>query len=662
MTRCLLPAVLLLALFPAAQVQPAPLHIRVDAEHPVGRLDPGLWGNIGYDPMYAATVAEEAQPVWEAIRASGAFRYVRTHNLFSDGLARGRPIYFGTRIYSEDAQGRPRYQWWFLDEVLDIWLAAGLKPIMEVDFMPDALADGEIVRNYGGGAINGPRDFQRWRDLIYETVLHVEGRYGRDEVRTWYWEIWNEPDLYTYFIGGMRRGERFRPEGAALLAKMYDYFVDGATAADPMIKVGGPGLAGNVEVLRAFLRHVTSGTNHVTGGRGTRIDFISWHGYSSNEAMTGRNRLIRAMIRDEFSSLAGIEVQQNEWGQALVVRGLPNMSSSFYTNYEAAFLVRFVQSVLDDPSARVDRFLRWGQPLGTGRTPWRTLTRQIGPEVVRTPVFLAYELLGRLGQERIAVSGSADGGKVGAIAARSPGGVQVILHHLDEGNEAGVGLAVPVDIEVRGLHGTEISAAIYRIDHGRGNFWPHWLASGQSDRPTGAQMRAITEAAALRPLPEPTRLAVESGVARITITMPVNSVALLALGDEPRRAWNPGPHIRRVLAAEEAFKAARRAAAGPDRGAQGYLAVADQYPDLFWSQRALRAAIDLLDRKGDAAGADGLRQRLLRTPLGDPERLQRLQERAAFLQRAGGGTEAEPLLAEAAEIRARIARVWRWSD
>jgi len=114
--------------------------------------------------MYAATAADAAQPVWEMMRQSRACRYVRTHNLFSDGLARGRPIYYRTRVHSEYAAGRP-HQWWFLDEVLDVWVAAGLKPILEMHFMPDAPAEGEIIRNYGGGAITGPRDLRRWRDL-----------------------------------------------------------------------------------------------------------------------------------------------------------------------------------------------------------------------------------------------------------------------------------------------------------------------------------------------------------------------------------------------------------------------------------------------------------------------------------------------------------------
>ena len=99
-------------------------------------------------------------------------------------------------------RGALQFNFEYLDQVLDIWTGAGLKPILEMDFMPDALAEGDIIRNYGGGAINPPRDLNKWRALIYETVAHLIQRYGRNEVRTWYFEIWNEPDLKTYWIDG----------------------------------------------------------------------------------------------------------------------------------------------------------------------------------------------------------------------------------------------------------------------------------------------------------------------------------------------------------------------------------------------------------------------------------------------------------------------------
>lgn len=142
-------------------------NLEVDASQVIGTCDPALWANIGYDPIYRLTVAPESQRVWEFIKQSGAFCYLRCHNAFSDGFPgqRDEEIY-GCRVYSETSDGQPRYNWQYLDRVLDAWVRAGLKPIFETDFMPDALAEGVIVRNYSGGAINTPKDYNKWRDLF----------------------------------------------------------------------------------------------------------------------------------------------------------------------------------------------------------------------------------------------------------------------------------------------------------------------------------------------------------------------------------------------------------------------------------------------------------------------------------------------------------------
>jgi beta-xylosidase len=140
-----------------------------------------------------------------------------------------------------------------------------------MDFMPDALAEGDIIRNYVGGAINPPRDLNKWRGLIYETVAHLIQRYGRNEVRTWYFEIWNEPDSLTFFADGVSDQTPFTRERTARFLRMYDYFVDGALAADPEIKVGGPGLAHH-GLSNCFY---TSQTGQMRLEAWTRVDFIS---------------------------------------------------------------------------------------------------------------------------------------------------------------------------------------------------------------------------------------------------------------------------------------------------------------------------------------------------------------------------------------------------
>jgi len=509
---------------PTSTHLPIAARLTADVTRVVGACDAKLWGNVGFDPMYWHTVAPATQPVWEMMRASRAFRYIRCHNTFSDAAPNTRADrIYGCRVYAEDESGAPRYNFQYLDEVLDLWTRAGLKPILEMDFMPDALAEGTIVRNYGGGAINAPRDFAKWREMIYQTVKHLIERYGADEVRTWYFEIWNEPDLVQYFVDGVQGPQKkFTPERIARFLKMYDYFVDGAVAADPQIRVGGPGLAGHDDFFKLFLDHITSGTNAVTGKRGTRADFISWHGYSNSQGLLENNRKRRALVRS-YPALANVELHQNEWGQTLNQND-QGQSPTVLSEYDAAFLCRSIDNNFNDEDARVDLFLRWGQMVDG----WRAHTRHYGDQTIPLPIFNAYVLLGKLGPERIAVEGA--GANVRAFAARRGESAQIVVYRFEERNTDGTGEPVGVELTVRGVTGADVPAQIYRIDREHANAYRAWLALGSPRQPTGAQAAEIAAKAKLAP--ESNRVAVENGAARLAFALLPNAVMLIVVGEE----------------------------------------------------------------------------------------------------------------------------------
>ena len=232
--------------------------IRVYADRVIGTIDNKLWSNIGYESLYGFTVDERLQPFWEQNRETGAIKYVRCHNLFTESISRYSQdevkellsaenistelagthsmssVYYGCRVYyGEDTYGVLNLDFWHLDHVFDIFLSAGIKPIVECDYMPETLAEGIPIRNYSGGLINTPNDYKKWRKIINRTVEHCIERYGVEEVRSWYWECWNEPDLRTYFIDGVPSGISPSMQQMARFLKMYDYFADAAKAADP---------------------------------------------------------------------------------------------------------------------------------------------------------------------------------------------------------------------------------------------------------------------------------------------------------------------------------------------------------------------------------------------------------------------------------------------
>jgi len=641
----------------------AEVSIRVNPSEVVGRCDSFLWANIGFDPLYAEITAPEAQPVLRMIRESAAFRYIRCHNYFSDGMSSGRRGYFGCRVYSEDDQGRPHYNWWFLDEVLDHILAAGMRPIVEGDFMPDALADGPPLRNYGGGLVNTPKDYQKYRDLVFAMVKHCEDRYGPEEVRQWRWEVWNEPDLYRYFIDGRGPGRKWTPASVQRFNRMYDYFVDGATAVDPEVQVGGPGIAGNIEFLRAFLNHCVNGTNAVTGKKGTRIDFISWHGYGRTPSLLRKNQRFKELISKEFPSLADREVQQNEWGQPLRIMGRPNRSPSCYHEFEAALLCRYLDTQWSDPGSGVNLFLRWGRLVSLPEGGWRTLTKVIHGETLPAPVFHAYVLLGKLGPERLEVDQPDFPAPIRALATRTEdGAVQVLVYRFDEGNEEGRGTPKTVSLTIAPMPQPVRSCRIYRIDRDHSNFFRAWQKMGTPRQFTPTQVTRLSTAARLH---EETATAVSSadGTVRISLELPVNSVVLVALNGEYRRKMTSPPVIQRVLRGEEALQQARASAknGNADEAVRRWEKIAADYGDLYIGQEALRDLIAHYVQAGNAQAADKARTRLLEITIGDDEALKLWRERREYALARGDAALRQTCDREIVRLEARVKPRGPWA-
>ncbi|MFQ5808139.1 MAG: hypothetical protein ACE5JM_00855 [Armatimonadota bacterium] len=499
----------------------------VDAGKDIGPCD-HFWAGIGYDGMYAETFNTKLAGVWADIERNRPFRYIRCHNMFSDGTPGWSDQPFGCRIYSEDADGTPRYNFEHLDRVLDRFMELGLKPIMETDFMPDALAADPTKRNYGGGSISPPKDYRKWRDLVHATVKHCIERYGRDEVRSWWWEIWNEPDLWWLYWHGEKEGH------VEDLCTLYDYFVDGALAADEGIRVGGPAIAGFEDLVRGLLEHCTTGTNAATGQTGTRIDFVSWHGYSGTPPLFAKALSIAALVQS-YPELEGIELQHNEYGM-----GLHKLEA--LTSYGAASLAKYIDGLyaLRGEGVTIGPLVFWGisghcnfDPKPDRYTHGLTLTH--GGARFRKPIFGAYEMLGRLGDTRIAVMGPRFGERIGAFATRrGREEVAVVVYNCDDEHPLAEDNDIEVTVQIRGLPAGRESAVLrhYRIDAEHCNSRGAWIAQGRPSEEdiTEEQIATIQQAQQLQLLEPERPIAIDKGGVTLRIAMPVNSVSLLVVG------------------------------------------------------------------------------------------------------------------------------------
>ena len=177
------------------------------------------------------------------------FKYIRMHGLFTDDMG----------VYREDSRGNPEYNWQYIDELYDFLESIGMKPFVELSFMPNALASGRKTIFWWRGNVTPPRDMKKWADFIRAFVLHEQERYSDAEVRTWYFEVWNEPNLSGFFSGTQQQ--------------YFDLYAATARAiksVSPGYKVGGPATAGCAWVPE-FIHFCD--TNHAP------VDFISTHTY-----------------------------------------------------------------------------------------------------------------------------------------------------------------------------------------------------------------------------------------------------------------------------------------------------------------------------------------------------------------------------------------------
>lgn len=205
----------------------------MDAAAKLGELKP-VWSYFGYDePNY--TYAQNGRKlISELSELSYTPVHIRTHNLLTTGNGTPALKWGSTNAYTEDSSGKPVYNWTIMDQILETHLQAGAKPFVEIGFMPESLSThpepyqhtfpkGDIYT----GWTYPPKDYKKWSELIYEWVKHCAGKFGRTEVASWDWEVWNEPDI-GYWHGS-----------AAEYDKLYDYTADAVKRALPEAR-GGP--------------------------------------------------------------------------------------------------------------------------------------------------------------------------------------------------------------------------------------------------------------------------------------------------------------------------------------------------------------------------------------------------------------------------------------
>jgi len=455
-----------------------------------------LW--IGSDVGWSDRVLSSTQV--DAMRRARevGFRYVRLHDCVHN-----------PQVYSQDAQGRPVYSWDGLDARIAAVVDNGMLPVVVLEGMPPPLAAG----NDGLSWMNPypPRDaeaFRKWQSLIRAIVQHCRDRWG-EAIHDWYFEVWNEPDASGYFKGTLED-----------YLRIYDHAVAGATAADPAIRIGGPGGAGTGWV-KPLLEHCRSGRNDATGAPGCRLDFVSWHIYTVGVGIPvfDNLRLSLQSVRqalDEFPDYRALPTLITEWGCA----SSPNAVHD--RPYDAAFRTLAVHEFLNAGITLALPFcLGEGPP--HAHEGFQGGLALFTKTTIPKPSFRAFELLSPLVGTRVACDSSND--PVGGLACVSEDGKQawVMLYNLiEKPDHAPYRTHVAVTLANLPPGGWRCLAT--RIAPGKCDPYLVWEDMGKPETLTADQHTKLLQASEL---PAPQNVPLQDG--HLTLEMDGYSVMLLEL-------------------------------------------------------------------------------------------------------------------------------------
>ena len=520
------------------------------------RSFPPVWNFFGYDEPNYTYAPNGAKLLREIAALSPTPAYIRVHNLLTSGSGSASLKWGSTNAYTEDADGRPVYDWKIVDRIFDTFHDSGVKPLVEIGFMPEALSTHpEPYRHnfpnssiYTGWAYP-PKDYQKWAELVFQFVKHLRARYGDSEVKAWLWEVWNEPDI-EYWQG--------TPEE---YFKLYDYSVDAVRRALPGATMGGPDSTGPgppkaVEFLTNFLKHCDTGKNYATGKTGAPLDFISFHPKGSptwqgDHVQMGLAAQLKA-IDQGFKTVASFPKWRNipiilgEWDPegcaACSAEKNPQngyRNSALYAAYTAeAFSHTLLLAQRD--GINLKGTLTWAFEFED--QPYFAGFRELATNGLDKPVLNTFRMFGLFGGEQTeAVSSAAlktdqilsDGVRsapdIRAIATRSDHAIEVLVWNYHDDDVSAV--PASVDLTIRGLPADLKHALLqhYGVDSNHSNAFTAWKQMGSPRTPSPQQYERLETAGQLQLLASPQWIQIDGGTANVGFDLPRQALSLIKI-------------------------------------------------------------------------------------------------------------------------------------
>lgn len=544
------------ALFlPVALANTNPVQINVNIEQQREPLKP-IWAWFGYDEPNYTYMKDGKKLLSELAALSPVPVYVRTHNLMTTGDGTPALKWGSTNMYTEDENGKPIYDWTIADKIFDTYIERGMKPLAQIGFMPAALSEkpepyqhhwapGMSPREIVSGWAYPPKDYDKWADLITAWVKHCVERYGKAEVESWYWELWNEADGF-YLVA---------PDKEETFFKMYDYAAFAVKRALPSARMGGPHTAEGRAFFRNFLKHVLHGKNYVTGKTGSPLDFVAFHAKGQPKVIDGRVHMSMSKhfinISDGFASVAAFPELKNipiiigesdpEGCAACGMQTNPEnayRNGTLYASYTAASFAR-KYDLAEEYGVNLLAAVSWSFEFEN--QPWFAGYRDLATNGINKPVLNVFKMFGMLQGNRVAVSGDlaynaqqiransvgGDRTDINALATADAKSINVLVwnyHDEDLVNEGS-----PVELTIKGVDAKSLRMTHYRIDAEHSNSYTAWKKMGSPQQPTQSQIAMLEKASQLVAIETSKKVTVKNREAKIQMQLPRQGVSLVKL-------------------------------------------------------------------------------------------------------------------------------------
>jgi xylan 1,4-beta-xylosidase len=482
--------------FPQSRPELAAESIEIDANAPA-RPFPHYWEQVFGSGRAILSLRESYRRDLREVKQVTDMKYARFHAIFHDEVG----------VYDEDAQGRPVYNFSYVDQIYDGLLENGVRPFIELSFMPKKLAATGVTHAFWYKQHTGPpKDWNRWEGLIYEFTRHLVERYGIEKVAQWYFEVWNEPNID--FWSGEPKFETYM--------KLYDCTARAIKRVDRRLRVGGPATAQAAWVDR-FIRHCVD--------HNLPVDFVSTHVYANDTADNVFGTAEKISRRDMVCRAAR---KVHDQVKASPRPNLPIHWTEFNASFmnepqvtDAPFMGPWLAHTISQCDGLMDTLAYWTfsdvfEEQGVVKTPFYGGFGLIAAGGLPKPSFNAFLLLHRLGEQRIPANSESV-----LVTRRRDGRLFIAVWNLFLPEETGS--AKQVNLRFRGVK-RNACVRVHRLDADHGSLWRAYEQMGRPPYPTLQQMEQLRQAAEL-PGPEAHRLA----GGELRISLPPHGLALLEI-------------------------------------------------------------------------------------------------------------------------------------